>query len=226
MSHYKILFILLLLLFASWILVGANAKEIKIDDVNNKSPKTDCLIPTDKNCDILSFSRSNCKSLSELKLNNTEKKAQDSSSQKEESCETAVTSTETEEKYYPLSEHERDKIERVIMASCGDFSLEMTKANAQVILDRLQSKKFGNSVDEVLDAPKQFEKPSQATPNSKVKQAVSEVFDKGERVSKTKLYYYVNPNYSYVSKSDWKKGKTYVMTVGNGKFIHEYWTDT
>lgn len=136
-----------------------------------------------------------------------------------------ITETKKDKPYYPLTAKERRKIEQVTMASCGDFGYNMAKANAQVILNRLESKRFGLTVDDVLSAPKQFEVPSKTEATADVKKAVSAVFDKGEKVSGVPIYYYVNPNISAVKHSTWKKGKAYVMTVGKGHYIHEYWTD-
>lgn len=128
--------------------------------------------------------------------------------------------------YYPLTAAQRDKIERVLMSSCGAYGSLMAKANAQVILDRVQSGRFGKTVDEVLDAPHQFEKPYEGRVNSKVKEAVRMVFDRGERVTDTQIFYYINPYYGEISPAVWSRGKRYVVTIGKGKFIHEYWTDS
>ncbi len=47
----------------------------------------------------------------------------------------------------PLSAAERDKVERVVMASCGELDNPlMAEANAQVILDRVSSGLFGNNL--------------------------------------------------------------------------------
>lgn len=127
--------------------------------------------------------------------------------------------------YFPLTPAQRDKIERILMSSCGAYGSLMAKANAQVILDRVQSGRFGKTLDEVLDAPHQFEKPYKGRVNSKVKEAVKTVFDRGERVVKTRIFYYINPYLSEVSPEVWRKGKRYVTTIGKGKCIHEYWTD-
>lgn len=127
--------------------------------------------------------------------------------------------------FFPLTAAERDKIERILMSSCGACDSLMAKANAQVILDRVKSGRFGKSVDEVLDAPHQFEKPWTGRVNTMVKNAVSAVFDRGERVTDTNIYYYVNPNLSVISAATWRKDKRYVVTIGKGEFIHQYWTD-
>lgn len=138
----------------------------------------------------------------------------------------AAKAAEPARPYYPISAAERDKIERVVMTSCGGLGDSlMAKANAQVILDRIKSGRFGSSVGEVLDAPGQFERPWKGQVTSLVKEAVHSVFDLGNRVTSTRLYYYENPNLSEVDPSVWKKDKRYVTTIGTGFFIHEYWTD-
>jgi hypothetical protein len=119
----------------------------------------------------------------------------------------------------------RDKIERVVMASCGELDNPlMAEANAQVILDRVTSGRFGEGINAVLNAPGQFEKPWKGGVNSIVKNAVSKVFDSGNRVTSTQIYYYINPNICEISLTKWKKDKSYVATFGRGKFIHQYWT--
>lgn len=127
--------------------------------------------------------------------------------------------------FYPLTAAQREKIERVIMTSCGTLeNIQMAKANAQVILDRLKDGRFGKTVDEVLDAPHQFETPWKGTVNNTVKEAVRAVFDRGERVTSMPIFYYENPYLREVDPQVWRKGKTYVMTLGHEKYIHEYWT--
>lgn len=149
-----------------------------------------------------------------------------SSAPKSAKSDTASQKESTASKaYYPLTAAQRDKIERVLMSSCGAYGSLMAKANAQVILDRVKSGRFGKTIDEVLDAPHQFEKPYTGRVNSKVKEAVRMVFDRGERVTDAQIYYYINPYISEISPAVWSKDKRYVVTIGEGKFIHEYWTD-
>lgn len=226
--HKKFLSILLILFLITPILYGENVKDKtnseKLKDY--QSDKPDCLIVTELSVDTKKID-STQQSFKFEKVIDFKTFAKDNKNieLKTKPCEVNPPKENTPAKFYPLSDHERDKIERVMMASCGDFEYQMAKANAQVILDRVKSGKFGKTIDEVLDAPQQFEKPSSNTPNSKIKKAVVAVFDNGERVTDTKLYYYVNPHYSFVKRNDWVKGKTYVMTVGKGNFIHEYWTE-
>lgn len=125
-----------------------------------------------------------------------------------------------------LSADDRERIERILMTSCGTLeNLKMAKANAQVILDRTNSGRFGKNVNEVICAPGQFEVPWKGQVSSTVKDAVTQVFDRGERVINERVFYYINPNLSEISQSVWKKGKRYVATIGRSKYIHQYWTD-
>jgi hypothetical protein len=125
----------------------------------------------------------------------------------------------------PLTIAQRDRIERIIMTSCGNQqNYEMDMANAQVIKDRADSGLFGASLDDVINAPGQFERPTSGEVNNLVKQAVSAVFDRGERVTQDKLYYYINPNTEKISMKRWKTGKRLVIMIGTGKWIHQYWT--
>lgn len=127
---------------------------------------------------------------------------------------------------FPLTDAERIRVERVVMASCGELdNYTMAKANAQVILDRVKSGRFGRSIFSVLDAPGQFETPWRGRVNGLVRQAVSAVFDRGERVTQTAIFYYENPNHSVIDDVQWSRGKRYVITVGHGIYIHQYWTD-
>lgn len=128
--------------------------------------------------------------------------------------------------FFPLTAAQRDKVERVVMTSCGELGDSlMAKANAQVILDRVKSGRFGNSLEEVLDAPHQFEKQWVGSVNTLVKNAVASVFDRGERVTQEHIYYYENPHLKEVGTAVWRRGKRYVTTIGHGLYIHEYWTD-
>lgn len=129
--------------------------------------------------------------------------------------------------YFPLTAAEREKIERVVMSSCGELGDKlMAKANAQVILDRVKSGRFGKGINAVLDAPHQFERPWKGSINTLVKNAVTAVFDRGERVTKVRIYYYENPNFKEISTAVWCRGKRYITTIGHGVYIHEYWTDS
>lgn len=126
---------------------------------------------------------------------------------------------------YPLTGAERDLVERVIMTSCGSLrNLQMATANAQVVLDRVKSGRFGATVTAVLTAPHQFEVPWKGTVNDVVKEAVQAVFDRGERVIDQPVYYYLNPHDAEVLKKTWAKDKVYVTTIGTGHFVHQYWT--
>lgn len=125
-----------------------------------------------------------------------------------------------------LTAAERDRAERVVMASCGEVGNSlMAMANAQVIFDRTASGRFGNDISAVLAAPGQFEQPWKGPVNAMVRQAVAAVFDGGRRVTAVPIYYYINPYLSSVDPSVWEKDKRYVRTIGTGHLIHQYWTD-
>lgn len=137
----------------------------------------------------------------------------------------AVDANSTEDMGSALTDEERDLIERIVMASCGNLqNPEMAMANAQVIKDRADSGLFGDSLMAVLTAPNQFENPWKGEVNDVVKEAVTDIFDKGERVTDQPIYYYVNPNTCSISRNRWSQGKAYVTTIGTGKWVHEYWT--
>lgn len=127
---------------------------------------------------------------------------------------------------YQLTDKQRDKIERIVMASVGELdNYGMALANAQVIKDRVESGLFGNSLEEILSAPCQFEHPWKGEVNKMVKDAVSSAFDDGKRVTLQRIYYYVNPNYCEISMAKWNSDKKLVITIGSGVWKHQYYTN-
>ena len=97
-----------------------------------------------------------------------------------------------------LTDEERDYVERVVYSEVSGYSRIDALAVAQCIYDRCVT--YNMTVMEVLTQKYQFAKPTyKYTPTALVKQAVSDVFDKGVRLTEEKLLYFyaiyvVNPN--------------------------------
>lgn len=90
---------------------------------------------------------------------------------------------------YKLNDTERDLVERVVMSEVSGKSYEDALAVAQAIYDR--SVDWKQTVTETIYAPYQFAGPTKRyTPTATVKKAVSDVFDKGYKLTKEHLYYY------------------------------------
>lgn len=121
-----------------------------------------------------------------------------------------------------ISSYDRELLERIIMTSTGGDDYKMAFANAQVVKDRYDSKQFGKTINDVLTAKGQFERPYYGKITPTVKHAVADIFDHGKRITATKLYFYDNPYDNY--ETYWNNGKRYVITCGHGRYIQEYWT--
>ena len=80
---------------------------------------------------------------------------------------------------HTLTESERDLAERIVMAEAGGESYECMLGVAQTIRER--SEHWGMTVEKVLTAKAQYAKPYKGEPSDTAKDAVSAVFDKGER---------------------------------------------
>ncbi len=90
---------------------------------------------------------------------------------------------------FTITDKERDLIERVVMAEVSGRSYIDALAVAQCIYDRMV--RSGDSVSEVLFAKNAFADPTyRYTPTSIVKDAVSDVFDDGKRLTVEPLLYF------------------------------------
>lgn len=106
------------------------------------------------------------------------------------------------EPYFPLTDEERELVERVVAAEARGESIECQMAVAQTILDRAVSR--GQSITEVCTAPYQFADPYQGDISEKTQEAVFLVFDNGAKVfdKVTHLYasHLIDPPYWTESK--------------------------
>lgn len=90
---------------------------------------------------------------------------------------------------YKLTAAERDLVERVVMQEVSGRSYVDALAVAQTIYDR--SVDWGYTVTYTVNMPNQFANPTYRwEPTAIVKQAVSDVFDKGYRLTEEHMYYY------------------------------------
>lgn len=118
--------------------------------------------------------------------------------------------------YYPIKEWERRLIERVLMSECPYEPAEGQKAVAQVVLDRVRSDDFPNTIYEVLTQNNQFATPSDAEVLPEVAEAVAAVFDRGERVSKEEMLYFYAP---YYGVSEWHENQEFIIKIGGLRFF-------
>ena len=81
---------------------------------------------------------------------------------------------------FPLTDEERDLVERVVAAEARGESLEGMMGVAQTIKDRCLTRE--QTVTEVCTAPYQFATPYQGEVSDKIKDAVRFTFDNGDSV--------------------------------------------
>lgn len=90
---------------------------------------------------------------------------------------------------YPLTDAERDVVERVVMAEAGGESFEGQMLVAQCILNAAEKRGVDPSEAVVLYS---YTK-SRPDPTQRVKDAVAAVFDRGEAVVDEPILYFYNP---------------------------------
>lgn len=116
--------------------------------------------------------------------------------------------------YYPLTDGERDLVERVVMAEAGAEPYEGQKAVAQCILNASQLRELSPAqVVVVLKYTK-----ARPEPTESVKQAVSAVFDYGLTVLDKDVVYFYAPA---MVTSTWHESQEYVTTIGGHRFFKE-----
>ena len=106
------------------------------------------------------------------------------------------------EPYFPLTDEERELVERVVAAEARGESIECQMAVAQTILDRVVSRE--QSITEVCTAKYQFASPYQGEVSEKTQDAVFLVFDNGAKVFDKVTHFYashlIEPPYWTASK--------------------------
>ncbi len=116
------------------------------------------------------------------------------------------------------SEEDREILNKIVMAEAGDQDMKGQIMVANVILNRVRSSKFPNSVAGVVFAPGQFTPVSsgsydRAVPSASVKEAVSRALE-GEDYSQGALYFVM-----YNTSSSWfRNALTFVCRHGDHNF--------
>lgn len=115
---------------------------------------------------------------------------------------------------YPLSNAERDIVERVVMAEAGGECYEGQMLVAQCILNAAE--KTGTEPSEAV-ATYQYTK-ARPEPTQSVKDAVKAVFDDGQTITDELVMFFYNP--SRVT-STWHESQIFVTEVGGHRFFTE-----
>lgn len=116
--------------------------------------------------------------------------------------------------FYPLSESERDIVERVVTAEAGGESYTGQMMVAQCILNA--ARKNGIRPSKVVEVYNySLNRPN---PTQSVKDAVAAVFDRGEVAIDAPVMYFYNPA---LETSDWHESQIFVAEVGGHRFFAE-----
>ena len=106
------------------------------------------------------------------------------------------------EPYFPLTDEERELVERVVAAEARGEKIETQMAVAQTIMDRCTTRR--QTVTQVCTAPYQFAAPYQGEISEKTQDAVRFVFDDGAKVFDKVTHFYashlIDPPYWTESK--------------------------
>ena len=130
----------------------------------------------------------------------------------------APTAEGTAPPYYPLTAQERGLIERVVAAESRGEPFEGMVAVAQVVLDRLLHPSFPNAIEGVL---REFASPYNGHVGDRIKEAVSAVFDHGDRVSDVALLFFMNPSKASYNGKKWIINNCeQVLTIGSHIFYN------
>lgn len=115
---------------------------------------------------------------------------------------------------YPLTDAERDVVERVVMAEAGGESFEGQMLVAQCILNAAEKRGVEPSEAVVLYS---YTK-NRPDPTQRVKDAVAAVFDRGETVVDEPILYFYNPA---LVTSDFHESQIFVIEEGGHRFFAE-----
>ena len=117
------------------------------------------------------------------------------------------------EPYYPLTENERDLVERVVAAEARGEKIETQMAVAQTILNRAETR--GQTVTEVCTAAYQFASPYQGEVSEKTQDAVRFVFDDGAKVYDKVTHFYAH---KLIDPPYWTESKEFKGEIGGVRF--------
>lgn len=127
---------------------------------------------------------------------------------------TAKPTETTSGPFYPLTEWERDLVERVVMAEAGGEPYLGQKAVAQCILNASIIRQLTPA--QTVQALKYTK--ARPEPTQQVKDAVAAVFDDGETVFDRDVIYFYAPG---LTASHWHESQDYVTTIGCHRFFKE-----
>ena len=113
---------------------------------------------------------------------------------------------------YELSDTERMIVESAVMCEAGAEKEEGQLMVAQCILDAAQ--RHDMTVTEVIQTYQIMT--TSRTPTDSVKDAVSRIFDDGERITEAKADLWYNPA---ITRSSWHEEQNYVITIGSHRFF-------
>lgn len=119
-----------------------------------------------------------------------------------------------------VTAYERDLLERLVEAEAGGEPYEGKLAVATVVINRVKSNQFPNTIHGVIYQKNQFSPVENGAINRKAsaesKRAVSQVVDEGYRSFSSDVLYFLNPN---IATSKWiVKNRTFVKTIGSHHF--------
>lgn len=131
--------------------------------------------------------------------------------------EESVIEVEEKEPYFYLTDYERQVVEYIVTGESVGEPYEGQLAVAQCILNA--AVRDGIQPSEVRTKYKYSG--WNTNPTESVKQAVSDVFDEGVKVTEEKIMYFYAPKYC---KSRWHETQKFVTEIGGHRFFAE-WED-
>lgn len=117
------------------------------------------------------------------------------------------------EPYFPLTDEERELVERVVAAEARGESIECQMAVAQTILDRVVSRE--QSITEVCTAKYQFASPYKGEVSEKTQDAVFLVFDNGAKVFDKVTHFYAS---HLIDPPYWTESKEFKGEINSVRF--------
>lgn len=119
-----------------------------------------------------------------------------------------------------ITHYERDLLERLVEAEAGGEPYEGKLAVVAVVINRLNSKEFPNTIHGVIYQKNQFSPVVNGSINCKVsaesKRTVRQVVDEGYRSFSPEVVYFLNPD---IATSKWIiNNRTFVKAIGNHHF--------
>lgn len=132
------------------------------------------------------------------------------------SHEEAAAYLEKGDHVYPLTDEERDLVERVVAAEARGESLEGMMGVAQTIRDRCITRK--QSPKEVCLAPYQYAAPYQGEISDMIKDAVLFTFDIGDSALEYPTTHFYGQE--LIAPPDWTYSKTCRGTIGGATFYY------